>query len=274
MSWTRFQYVCRRYSLRENPQTTLEQVRQELDQDPVTDFYGSSGQNRYLINMLYQQANQLAIDKVDSMAKLYGNLKFNDELVATQKMNIMIAYLGLVSFVFFFVSVIYQIYVFPNFFELFESLDIAMPYETLFFVQNWLVISSGIFLFIAFVFLSCLRIRALNEFRQTASQHWLDKLCIPKSIRSAQSELLDVLLYPLQSKSSNPLIRQHLGRYSTDALQAEIEVLVQRKSSQLIRSSEAYLNKLILVVVILIVGSIYLFLSSAYAPIFILGETA
>lgn len=280
MSWSRFSYICRRTLACDTADSTVKEHLNQVSTDSSCDLYGpafsdSSLQRKILISISNQKNEQ----KAHQTLSLYASLNFGQQQDESMRIKRILAYLSYVTFVFYSVLVIYQVKVMPNFMSLFEIYEIPVPGYIQLLNNHWeaMVLAISIALFIA-MFLA-FKIKKLVQFQSYCKIPVSLRILLLPRIKRSYSNLIELTLFPLQQnmadqQSASSLLREHLSTLQGTGVDItkEVQELFDIEMKKLYRHCEFQMKIITAIITMTIITCIFLFLNSAYSPIFSLGE--
>jgi len=223
---------------------------------------------------------RLLIDpqKATKITEIYGRLDFSSILREPPRLQILTLYLTFISLVFALLCSLYQIMIIPQFLSLFETFNISPPSHIIWYSNYWYLLLLIVMFMLGIAFAVGIHLKRLFKLSLPTNKLFY-RILIPKRIRDVYLNIIDIINYPLADKMepyghNNSLITRTLSEAekSGSDLSIEIQVLLRRQGENLSQLSEHYIQSIIVATSILIIVSIFLFLSSAYAPIFVIGE--
>lgn len=162
---------------------------------------------------------------------------------------------------------------------MFEGFQTAPSGYLTWYVNNWYLPIVVVFLCIGILFAICYQVNNLYKFKVFSPDSIFYRFFIPDRIKNSYSNIIEIVSFPLseemnQSEQQKTIISRHLGQVEISDLDlsTEIHILLRREGKNLAHYSEHFILSMMIVIFILIIVSIFFFLSSAYAPIFMMGE--
>lgn len=274
MSWDRFHYLCRRYSRMEQPREAFDQCIDALERSPGTELYGGANAKESMAGQLLRRIGQLERPEHQrEVAAFYGQLDFTASMARPPHTRRASAYLSLLGMVFVFIAALFQLKVLPQLLGVLDDFRLDAPGLILLFIDHGSVFFAAVLLLLMFSLVTSLEVRGLFQLQPDQATGWLFRLLIPIKIREQHQLLLELLSYPLmRAAAHNQVLDEHLGSLPESEQPEELQILLRRHSQRLARLSEFYLRGVIAVVALTLVAAILLFLLSAYAPLFMLGD--
>lgn len=285
MFWGRFHYLCRKYNQLNStgsdlPDTNFSSVLSDARTRKSTDLYGSKISEKSIADEILTVLERSDdIELISKSTSIYAAVNFDRSFEEPVKLRRVITYLSFLTVMYIWVSLIYRIFVMPQFLSMFESLEVPLP--DLF---AWYMNYSSYMIAVVVVLLlamMCLlyQIRAIYSYKMPGVDSMLYNGLVPASIKNSFSSIIEIVTYPV-SKSfegkyqKSGLISAHFHEIEKSGLNliVEIENLLRIESNTLNKKVELFVTVLISLVSVIIVASIVLFLMSAYSPLFIMGE--
>ena len=281
MTWERFGYICRRASVDRQEVESTSECLSRIEADKSCELYGngipSNSLPRKILSRISSVENNEDAQKV---LDIYQGLNLSRHFEEPMRFKRVVAYLSYVTFIFYVVVGIYQLKVAPSFLEAFENFDIQMPSHLTFYQDYW-----GYFvLIVSIILISGLLIgftlRKLFNFDLGRENTFTVRFLVFPRIRNSYLKVINILLFPVAG-SNEPatgeakLIVDHLKNIQETNLSVsrEMQELIEREMRVLLESCEKQMKYISITVALIIVFAVFLFLVSAYSPIFILGET-
>lgn len=277
MTWTRFGYICRRALLDIEKGAPVADSLARAEKETGSELYGkpplSDTVPRALLDSL---ANLPSQEGTVQALQTYGQLSLTAQFDEPHQFKRTIIYLCCVVFVFYNVVTLYQLVVTPRFIDLFNAFDISAPSHVLVFQKYWRYLLGAMSVLLLISLLSVFQIRKLFHFRIRAEQKMLAKLLLGPGIRSSYARVVALLRFPVAftgNAGDNAAIAQ-LERAQSAGLSISIEMreLIQMEMHAFLHRCERQLRIMTTIVALVVIGSVFLFLSSAYSPIFFTGD--
>jgi hypothetical protein len=281
MSWERFGYICRKASIDCRDDESIAERLKRIENEEVCSLYGggfsSDGWPRQLFNRIARVKDERNAQRA---LDIYKGLSIYHHFDEPLRFKRIFGYLSLISVVFFFQVVIYQVFVTPTFMNIYESFGFVKPEHMVFYQNYWeyfiILVSLILMLFLAIGF----ELKKLVRFDMNVKDSFFVKHFTFRDIRKSMLNLAAILEYPVSisenvmSKPTTDIIK-HLDQVdrSKICLVTEMNQLIQIEMKSLSERCEKQMKLLIVVIGLIIVISIFFFLYSAYSPLFIMGET-
>lgn len=283
MSWSRFKFYCREVSRLlergEELSTAFEKSRNSALSKEFGPELKPYGVQFAIISSV--MTGRLSIEEVKSALKIYDGLDIQELIHKPSRIRRVGIYIGYLTFMYFLFSGIYSVYVIPEALTMFETLGTPPPSQFLWFVENWSYMTVAIIFLLFFTFLISRNINSMFEYKVGMEGSLVYRFFISNKIKKSHQRLMSLLRTPLElSKSDNDGVNDHIVQYyisesySDTEIAQSLSLVIGENVSQLLMLSESYLQRIYVVVVLLIVFSIYQFVSSAYIPLFLLGTVA
>ncbi len=281
MNWSRFKYYC------------LE-VRRRLDQDQavmaafdsargsvIAKTLGEELKSNTLPNAILTELknNNVAPSAVKQAVEVYQGLDFtmlSAEPSRIRRVGIYITYLSFMYLVF---SSIYAVFVIPKSLAMIESLNLPVPESFTFFSQFWNVLALLIFGLLLCAFLISRKLKALFEYRHGVERSLVYRMLLPSKLKRQYESLVTLLRLPLVlsqaddgANASEIVAYFRKEHYSAKEMSDCLSLLLNANIESVLVAAETYLRRFYVTTTVLVIISIFIFISSAYAPIFMLGE--
>ena len=280
MAWDRFHFLCRRYNQLLQSGEVFREAAVQVESTNGVELYGDPLKidtiQFKLIHSLKAFSDPQQIKKVTD---IYGQLDFSSILDEPPKLRKAKAYIIFVTIVFFIVYVIYHFFVTPVFISMFESFQMAPPDYMVWYVKNWYLPIVVVFSLIGILFAICYQVNNLYKFKVSSPDSVFYRFFIPGRIKKSYSNIIEIVSFPLsremnQAEHQKTIISRYLEQVEEAGLNlvTEIHILLRREGKNLAKYTERFVLSMMVVMFILIIVSIFFFLSSAYAPIFMMGS--
>ncbi len=281
MSWERFGYICRKASVDISPDESVANCLSRIESEESCQLYGGEiEKNNWPGKLLEKIKNIKDQQEATEIIQIYSKISSSNHFEEPLRFKRVTAYLAYVISIFFVTTGIYQLYVAPNFQQMYVDFDIALPPNILFYQQNWSIIAVIITILLISSLLIGFRLKSLFKFKLQVEHGFIMRYLVMKSIKQSYSNVLDILCYPLSEsenlrEAGNTSIINHLNniKQSRMNLAEEMRLLIEIEMRTLLLSSEKEMKNISVIIALIVISAIFFFLASAYSPIFILGET-
>ena len=280
MRWERFAYICRKVSAECQQQESISTCLNRVKEEDACDLYGKKNQHNSIASAIL---DQLAAEKNNEHAAValntYRDLNISIHIEEPMRFRRVVAYLSYITFVFFIIVGVYQINVLPTFLNSYKDLNLGTP-EYLTWLSKY---GFVLVLFISILMIVSLlighNIKKLFTFELGIEKHPIIRLLTLKRIQQSYLTIIEIMQFPInsykQDNTSAPKLLQHLHtvQQSNMCVATEMRELLHIEMRKLTNACEKQMKVISMIIVITVVCSIFFFLSSAYAPIFIIGES-
>lgn len=278
MTWTRFSYICRKALLDIENGLPVEESLLRAESETGSELYGKRPADgslpRTLLDRLGASSNH---EEMINALRIYGRLGVADQLEEPLQFKRIVIYLSFVVFVFYGVGAVYSLHVIPAFIQVLSEFDgVRLPSRLVYFQEYWLFQTGVMSVLLLTCMLSALQVRRLFRFKSDAVSKPLGRLLLGPGVKRAYDRVQSVLRFPVEpvdGSSGNAVIAQ-LGRARSAGMDMAVEVpeLLHFEMRELLRRCERQLKIMSTAVALTVLLSIALFLVSAYAPIFVMGD--
>ena len=276
MTWTRFGYICRRALLDVEKGAPIEASLTRAEAEEGSQLYGKPPSGGSVPRSLLERMGSLSREEAISALRVYGQVGIVDQLDEPLQFKRVIAYLCLVVFVFHGVGAVYLLKVIPVFADLMDHIGGQLPARLEYFQAYWLAQTGVVSTLLLLCLLAAFQVRRLFRFRNNAGRGLLGRVFLGPGVRRSYRRVNSVLCYPADARGgdSQDPVTVHLDRARSAGMDmyTEVRELLQLEVRELLRRSERQLKIMAAAVALVVVLAMALFLSSAYAPIFIMGE--
>jgi len=217
-------------------------------------------------------------EEVKKALEIYDGIDVSELVHKPARIRRVGIYIGYLTFMYFVLSSIYFVYVIPQTVSMFETMKITAPESFIWFVNNWATILVIVMAFLVGAFLVSRVVKEIFEYKKGVEKSIIYRFILPKRIKSRFERIVSLIQLPLHiAKNKNDGINDHIieyyqaEKYSSKEISDSLSILINENISHLILHSEAYMRRIYVVISILVILSIYEFVSSAYAPLFVMG---
>jgi len=211
--------------------------------------------------------------------KIYGEMDLSNLLTEPMHFKRVIIYLMLVFFVFIGISGIYYFMVAPAFLDVFESFELTIPSELIFYQDYWIYFVSIILIMMILSLYIGYSLKNILTFKTNQLNSFVVRFLVFKQVSSSYSTILEAIYHPVSvpvTKSDGHLsnINKHLKDVEKLGmnLATEIVTIVEFERKRLVLKSEKLMRILSVLIAVAVISVIFNFVASAYSPIFVLGE--
>lgn len=280
MTWDRFAYICRKAKGSLKAEESVVECISRIENESSCRLYGEDINRKSLSRNLLNKIGAIP-DKNEAIKVLdtYSKIDILQHLAQPLQLKRVTIYLAYVTFIFFIISLIYQFKVTPTFLGLFQSLELPTPTHLLFYRDYWQYFILFIFMVLALSLIIGHTLRGLFKFQQGRENGLILRFFAFSGIRESYLRIIEVLSYPVSSiqsdrASNGSEITDHLSEIAASEmdLAVEMQVLIKIEAMSLLNRCERQMRFILTVVGVTIIVAIFFFLSSAYSPIFIMGE--
>lgn len=280
MTWIRFNYICRRLGAVAQMNNTTQQDIQQIETEPGTELYGEAipvnSLGRHLLNKLSKLTPG---PQLNTAISVYGGLNLAPLIDEPKAFIRYVYYLYIVSSIYFVVSWIYQFYVTPAMNDMLVSLSADISTASSSYYQYWPYYQTAIAIALVLIAFYCFVLRRLFKFKQGQENSLLFRFFISKGVKESYRNVVGLLTYPVQQPIEQPVnlaepYFSHLKNIEQSKmnLATELQALIKTEAQKFHKKTEQQIQRLLVCAWIIIIAAIYVFLSNAYAPIFVLGE--
>lgn len=218
-------------------------------------------------------------EEVQVALEIYDGLDVSELAYKPSRIRRVGIYIGYLTFIYFVLSSIYFVYVIPQTVSMFEAMEIPAPESFIWFVDNWATILLVVMALLVSAFLVSRKVKEIFEYKNGVEKSIIYRFMLPKKIRSRYERLTSLIRLPLhivknRGDGTNDNIVQYYysEKYNSKEISDSLSILINENVNNLLSHSESYMRRIYVVVAILVIFSIYEFVSSAYAPLFVMGE--
>ncbi|MGY5449594.1 hypothetical protein ACVFI8_01370 [Agarivorans sp. MS3-6] len=281
MNWNFFKFYSNELLRKLSSESEVTSAIKIVDNTQIINEFSVEKNSNNLITKIIStiQSKEFSKEDAEKVLKIYSQLDVSELDCKPSQLKRVGVYIGYLAVVFFVMSSIYMIFVVPQALEMFDSFNFGAPEEFVWFVNHWGAIFSGISSLIFISILINLKIKKMFEYQVGVSKSLIYRMLIPGGIKTKYQKLISLILLPIflvKSKKdgiSDDII-DHFNNESFNEMEITetLSLLINDNVNNLVLLSEAYIRRVYIVVAVLIVFCIFKFVSSVYAPIFVLGE--
>ena len=277
MTWSRFHFLCREMNehlqTSESPSVAFEHA----SQCEAIHWYGPAPKKRSLQFKLEDRLkNTASREKALIATSTYGALDFSEPIKALDKTKRAHIYLSYVTGIYLLASTVYMTKVIPAFMAMYENLDFPVSDDMAWYVDHWNVITATIALVLCLSILSSHTMKRISCLTIEPARSLLFRLLMPSKIKASYQQLLSLMNYPIDYDEDDNELYRHLNQFihNPGRRHQEITAILNHEKQVLQRRLEAYTTLLLTISGVVIIYSIYFFISSAYQPLFTLSSVS
>lgn len=280
MTWERFGYICRKAKGIIKTEESVSACISRIENDDSCSLYGDKINHDSLSGNILSKIKEM--DSKPAMAALtvYSEIDMSQHLIEPMQFKRVTIYLAYVTFVFFIVSAIYQLQVAPSFFEAFETFELSTPSYLIVYRDYWqyfVLVTSAL---LAMSLIIGFTLRELFKFKKGIEHGIILRFFAFRGIRASYLWLLAAIEYPVSpviddAQSDVSKIANHLFEIEKSKMNVAVEMqaIIKSEVRLLVNLCERQMRFISVAVAVMIISAIFIFLLSAYSPIFVLGET-
>lgn len=272
MSWKKFHFACRFLNQKLAAGENITVAQQQLANN-----YNIKDKDLGQCQHLYQHIlAELKESKSQDLMKIYGELNLSSSPKILKKLTHIRLYLLLVSILFIFIFIIYQLFIYPSFMQLIESTSVSTMQSlasTPFILKltTCMMVLSGILLLL----FDNLNKKILNNTKPYKESSWEKFLLSSKVVKNKQQ--LDATIYSPLKMEINKFSQAHqqqLAQWQQDRLDVttELQLNIGHYRNLLAEAINKRGVLLLAFLAICIVASVYMLLRTIYSPLFIFGS--
>jgi len=215
--------------------------------------------------------------ELKSILKVYSGLDTRGLQEKPNRIRRMGAYLSYLTFMFIVMSSIYFLIVIPEALSSFEAMGFNPPANFIWFADNWILISIVNVYILTVAILISSKIKYMFDYNIDVKNSLFYKYILPKKLKLKYERLISLILLPIyiyKMPNSNDVLIDYYCKEgnSTQDISSSLSILINEKVDELKILFESYMTKVYILAAIVIVFSIFQFISSIYSSIFIAGE--
>ena len=281
MSWSRFKFYCNEVSrLLERGDVVISAFENARNSVLSREFGPELEPQGIQASILTSLKNEnYTTEQVKEILNIYDGLDVSGLTHKPNRIRRVGIYIGYLTFMYFLFSGIYYFSVIPQTISMFEVMEIPVSDVSMWFVNNWMVVFIIIMTLLVGALLVSRKIKEMFEYKEGVESSIIYRLMFPKRVKTRYGKMISLICLPLhiagrESDGINDHIVQHFQaeKYSCQEISNSLSVLINENVSALLEQSESYMRRIYIVVAVLIIFSIYAFVSSAYSSLFAMGE--
>lgn len=281
MNWNFFKFYCSELLRKLSSESEVTSAIKIVDNSQIINEFSVKKNSTNIIAKIIStiQSKEFSKEDTEKVLKIYSQLDVSELDHKPSKLKRVGVYIGYLAVMFFVMSSIYMIFVVPQTLEMFDNFNLGVPDDFIWFVNHWGVIFVGISSLIIISLLINLKIKKMFEYQVDISKSLIYRTLIPSDIKSIHQKLISLIQLPLllvKSKKDGVCddVIEHFNNENFNEIEITetLSLLIKDNINNLVLLSEAYIRRVYIVVAVLIVFCIFKFVSSVYAPIFVLGE--
>lgn len=281
MSWSRFKFYCIEVTrLLENGLEVVPAFENAqasvLSKEFGAEFKPRDVQSAILTSLKHDGYTR---DEIKWVLAIYNDMDLSALMLRPSRIRRAGVYIGYLAFMYLVLSGIYFLYVVPEMSSMFDAMEIPPPENFIWFVNNWTAILVCILIFLVALLLISTTIKEMFDYKQNFAKSTLYRFLLPRGIKARYEKLTSLLSLPLhvvkhQNDGNNNAITQHYysEKYQPREIAGTLSLLIGENVTRLLMLSESFIRRIYVIVAILIICSIFIFVNSAYAPLFAMGE--
>lgn len=279
MSWSRFKfYTSESLRLIEEGKKSTDAFVEAKNSIVSTEFgdelHPQSIQSKVFKTMIDEYCSEAELKPI---LKIYNGLDTRGLQTKPNRIRRMGAYLSYLTFMFIVMSSIYFLLVIPEALSSFEAMGFKPPANFVWFADNWIIISMvNVYILAAAIFISS-KIKNMFDYNIEIQNSLFYKYILPKKLKSKYERLISLILLPIyiskKSNMNNVLVDYYCRtNNSVEDVSSSLSILINEKVDELRVLFESYITKIYVFSAIVIVLTIFQFISSIYSSLFIAGE--
>jgi len=271
MNWEQFGYLCR---INSSSQLSKSDKLRLSEKASLSIYQGDNDDSELaktlVVGVVSQDeiAAQKSATYYQCLPKLINDFKFEHK-----------GWLVYLTFVFAFFclsSLLYQLFVVPAFVDMY-SMNLRHDHNTFdSYFRYWYVPIILLFLLLSFILSVILKLKNACMLTELTPFSGLSNVLFPRKLIQNYEALTAILFFPLSSENTGISTTETKHLYECEALglntKSEFKVLLRQQLKQFNLRVKRFINKLVIIYGVVIVVSIYLFVSAAYKPLFMFGE--
>ena len=281
MSWSRFKFYCNEVSrLLERGEEIIPAFESAKNSVLSKEFGPELKPHEIQASILSSLKNDgYTAYEVKEALRIYDGLDVSGLLHKPSGIRRVGVYIGYLSVMYFVLSGFYFVYVVPETVSMFEAMGVSVPKNFIWFFDNWAAILMIVASSLVGVLLAGKKVNEMFEYKKGIENSIIYRVVIPKKIKLKYEKLVSLVNLPLcVVKNKNDGVNDHIiqyycaEKYSATEVSGSLSILMNEAVNELVCRSESYMRRIYVVVAALIIFSIYEFVSSVYAPLFVMGE--
>jgi hypothetical protein len=281
MSWGRFKFYCnevlRLLEKGEDVISAFETTKASV----LSKEFGEAFKPREIQSSILEslKGDDFTKEEVKQALEIYNNLDLSALIIKPSRIRRVGIYIGYLTITYIVLSGIYVVQVIPNMSSMLEVMEIPAAENYTWFAGNWATIVIVVLCILITALMVSEVIKKMFDYKTGMEESVLYRFLIPGGLKARYEKLASLLRLPLcivrnrGDDVNDEIIHYYLNeKYQTKELSNSLSNLIGENLNHLIVMSESYMRRIYLVVAILIIFSILTFVTSAYAPLFAMGD--
>lgn len=280
MTWERFGYICRKAKGIIKTEESVSACISRIENDDSCSLYGDKINHDSLSRNILNKIKEMDSKRAMAALTVYSQIDMSQHLIEPMQFKRVTIYLAYVTFVFFIVSAIYQLQVAPSFLEALETFELSTPTYLIVYRDYWQYFVLVTCALLAMSLIIGFRLRELFKFKNGIEHGIILRFFAFRGIRASYLRLLAAIKYPVSpviddAQSDVSKIANHLFEIEKSKMNVAVEMqaIIKSEVRLLVNLCERQMRFISVAVAVMIISAIFIFLLSAYSPIFVLGET-
>jgi len=283
-TWSRFTYLCRRLQADLHESQTVRECLDYYGNQQAISLYTEQQPSSSLAREIEYRLAELP-DRTAALkaASIYSRIDIPSNPAVDLQYKRAFLYLIYICVVFSVVSYLYATEVLPGMSKIYTLVDLPVSPGFQKILEYGWVSSVVILLLLVFALLIGFKLQRAFNYAPEFGNDFIVKLFVFPSIRKAHSAIIEALMFPVDSVrdsqwhengNKQSLVHSHLTgiKLSGMSVASEIETIVVRQSAILSRQCERQIRLLTIAIGLKIVYLLFQFLTTAYIPIFKIGD--
>lgn len=268
MTWERFHFTCRRH--RRAPHVGFAETARYFRSHEDADLIGPPPSARALPSTIMTRLAALSEQDRARAIALYADMDLEGAAPMPRKVLRSIAYLVAIGFVFLVMNSVFSLFVMPNFEHAFAEAGLKPPGQRIAGIDTATLPLLLMTLLTPMIGLALYALhRCCKLDLPIGSQlRWV----LPRPIRHRYTNIVSLATYPLAQDASTAPLTDRLRALEAEGmdLAEELPRMIRHQWSELARSAQGYVNSLLIVAAVIILLTVAFYVTSAYAPLFVL----
>ncbi len=281
MSWGRFKFYCNEVGRLLDRGEEVIPAFEKAKKSVLSEEFGKELETTKIQESIFtsMKKNDYSKKQVREALRIYDALDISGLTENPSKVRRVGIYIGYLSLMYFMFSGTYLIYVIPRMESIFDSMGIPPPENFTRFMDNWVLILILVMLLLLLAFLVSKKLKDMFEFKNGVENTFIFRFFLPKKMKIKYKNIRSLICLPLRvcCRSEDGVNDKIVEHYCSEAYRPEevassLAILINENMRSLILLAESFIQRIYVIVAVLIIYTIYEFLSSAYTPLFVIGE--
>ncbi len=281
MSWSRFKFYCNEVGRLLDKGEEVIPAFEKAKKSVLSEEFGEELEVTKIQESIFtsMKKNGYSKSQVRNALRTYDALDISGLAENPNKVRRVGIYIGFLSLMYFIFSGIYLVYVIPGLESMFDSMGVPPPENFTRFVDNWALMLVFVMFLLLLALLVSKKLRDMFEFKNGVENTFIFRFLLPKKMQIKYKKVRSLICLPLsvcrrvEDGVNDKLVEHYCSEdYRPEEVANSLAIIINENMRNLIFLAELFIQRIYVIIAVLIIYTIYEFLSSAYAPLFVMGE--